>query len=319
MKGETIMFVGLTGIISSAPVTNISGDLVFRLGAGDNLLYHDPEDMRFFRAMTTGNTVIMGRKTMDGLLRNGKTLPNRRVLILSHIPKTCDYKVYAESFGKIKEDRMYYLSLDSIMEDISLPYHIFDGKRIIHNFMAGGPNALCDMAPYMTGMFVSEFNDLPKGVDLDTIDKVIKIPESDIIEKRVLFEMKNFTISYYAFNTTMTAMKKHIYNAISAGIAPLLTATLIHISDVEYTLSMISSLNIELKLPKIETFDDLLYAESLFVSSALRVLRLIQANMEILKKDIISAFIIDMIRHVLAKTFAPIHEEISKTAETSDN
>ena len=34
------------------------------IGRGDRLLFHIREDMRRFRAMTSGGTVIMGRKTL---------------------------------------------------------------------------------------------------------------------------------------------------------------------------------------------------------------------------------------------------------------
>src|SRR5271170_4788622 len=45
-----------------------------------------PEDMAFFRKMTSGSTVIMGRKTYESI---GRTLPKRRNIVLSHrmIPK----------------------------------------------------------------------------------------------------------------------------------------------------------------------------------------------------------------------------------------
>ena len=38
-------------------------------------------DMRFFRLMTTGKTVVMGRKTFDTL--GGKPLPNRRNIVVT--------------------------------------------------------------------------------------------------------------------------------------------------------------------------------------------------------------------------------------------
>ena len=37
------------------------------LGKGNGLLFHIREDMQRFRALTSGGTVIMGRKTLDSM------------------------------------------------------------------------------------------------------------------------------------------------------------------------------------------------------------------------------------------------------------
>ena len=50
------------------------------LGAGNRLLWHIPEDLKHFKAVTTGHTVIMGHRTFESL---GKPLPNRTNIVLS--------------------------------------------------------------------------------------------------------------------------------------------------------------------------------------------------------------------------------------------
>ena len=55
------------------------------IGRNNRLLVSIPEDMRFFRKMTTGGTVIMGRKTLD-TFPEGKPLKNRRNIVLSKDP-----------------------------------------------------------------------------------------------------------------------------------------------------------------------------------------------------------------------------------------
>ena len=52
------------------------------IGKGGDLLWHLPEDMKFFRRMTTGNVVVMGRKTLDSF-PGGKPLKNRTNLVLT--------------------------------------------------------------------------------------------------------------------------------------------------------------------------------------------------------------------------------------------
>lgn len=50
------------------------------LGKDNNLIFHFHNDMKFFRETTTGNTVVMGRKTFESL---PKVLPNRRNVVIS--------------------------------------------------------------------------------------------------------------------------------------------------------------------------------------------------------------------------------------------
>ena len=55
------------------------------IGQGNGLLFHISEDMRRFRALTTGGTVLMGRRTLDSM-PNGRPLPQRRNIVLTRQP-----------------------------------------------------------------------------------------------------------------------------------------------------------------------------------------------------------------------------------------
>lgn len=50
------------------------------IGKDNQLLWHLPADLKHFKSITTGHTVIMGRKTHESI---GRALPNRRNIILS--------------------------------------------------------------------------------------------------------------------------------------------------------------------------------------------------------------------------------------------
>ena len=52
------------------------------LGRGNDLLFHIGADMKRFRALTSGGTVIMGRKTLDSM-PGGKALPKRRNIVIT--------------------------------------------------------------------------------------------------------------------------------------------------------------------------------------------------------------------------------------------
>ena len=56
------------------------GGVIGRDGA---LPWHLPEDMAHFRAVTTGSTVVMGRRTWDSLPPRFRPLPGRRNVVLT--------------------------------------------------------------------------------------------------------------------------------------------------------------------------------------------------------------------------------------------
>ena len=60
----------------------VAADKHWAIGKDGDLLWHLPEDMKFFREKTTGNVVVMGRKTLDSF-PGGKPLKNRVNLVLS--------------------------------------------------------------------------------------------------------------------------------------------------------------------------------------------------------------------------------------------
>lgn len=50
------------------------------IGKAGQLPWHLPEDLKFFKELTSGNAVLMGRKTFESI---GRPLPNRQNIILS--------------------------------------------------------------------------------------------------------------------------------------------------------------------------------------------------------------------------------------------
>jgi dihydrofolate reductase len=53
------------------------------IGRDGELPWHLPSDMRHFRELTTGGTVVMGRKTYGSIPEKFRPLPGRRNLVLS--------------------------------------------------------------------------------------------------------------------------------------------------------------------------------------------------------------------------------------------
>lgn len=58
-------------------------DQNWAIGRDGDLLFSLPTDMKRFRSMTIGGTVIMGRKTLESF-PGGKPLPKRRNIVITH-------------------------------------------------------------------------------------------------------------------------------------------------------------------------------------------------------------------------------------------
>ncbi len=59
------------------------------IGYENKLIYWLPNDLKRFKALTTGNTIIMGRRTFESLPKGA--LPNRRNIVLSRTGKQEDF------------------------------------------------------------------------------------------------------------------------------------------------------------------------------------------------------------------------------------
>lgn len=75
------------------------------IGKNNQLLVRIPADQKFFREMTTGRVVVMGRKTLESF-PNGQPLKNRTNIVLTH---NKDYAV---------RDAVVVHSMDELHEEL---------------------------------------------------------------------------------------------------------------------------------------------------------------------------------------------------------
>lgn len=108
------------------------------IGKGNELLFHIKEDMRYFRGMTTGHTVCMGRKTLESL-PNHSPLPDRYNIVLS---KNNDYTFSNCCTVHSLEELL------SIAEDLS--------KQNKDMFVIGGAQLYALMFPYCQEIYVTK-------------------------------------------------------------------------------------------------------------------------------------------------------------------
>lgn len=82
------------------------------IGYQNKLLFWLPNDLKRFKALTIGNTIIMGRKTFESLPKGA--LPNRRNIVLSshsdiYYPGAEVFSSLKEALKSCKEDEHIYI------------------------------------------------------------------------------------------------------------------------------------------------------------------------------------------------------------------
>jgi dihydrofolate reductase len=107
-------------------------DSNWAIGKNNDLLVRIPLDQKFFREMTTGKVVVMGRKTLESF-PNGLPLKNRTNIVLTGNP---NYKV---------KDAIIVHSMDELHEELkkypSEDIYVIGGEKVYAQLLDE-----CDMA-----------------------------------------------------------------------------------------------------------------------------------------------------------------------------
>ena len=93
------------------------------IGKNNQIIWNLPEDLKHFRELTTGHTIIMGRKTYESL---GKALPDRKHIIFSQNP---DFRVHEENVQVVHS----LLEIQDLIEGKEEAFVI--GGAMIYNFL----------------------------------------------------------------------------------------------------------------------------------------------------------------------------------------
>ena len=106
----------------------LSADRNWGIGYQNKLLVSIPSDMRFFREMTEGKVMVMGRKTLESF-PNGLPLKKRINIVLTHDRSyqvkdaviVHDKEELLEELKKYREDDVFVVGGGSVYE-LLLPY-----------------------------------------------------------------------------------------------------------------------------------------------------------------------------------------------------
>ena len=93
------------------------------IGNKGGLLYYLPADLKHFKNLTTGHTIVMGRKTFESLPKGA--LPNRRNVVLSRTAtelEGCDcYTSLQEALAHCAKDEDIYIIGGASVYEQALP------------------------------------------------------------------------------------------------------------------------------------------------------------------------------------------------------
>lgn len=111
------------------------------IGKENQLIWHLPADLKHFKEITSGHTIIMGRKTFESL---GRILPNRKHIVFSQNP---DFKVNDENVQIVHS----MLEIQQYIESEE------------ENFVIGGAMIYNLLMPHVTKMYVTEIEEEFEG------------------------------------------------------------------------------------------------------------------------------------------------------------
>ncbi len=89
----------------------VAVDKKWGIGKNNNLLFHLPEDMKFFKQTTSGKVIVMGSNTLKSF-PGGKPLPNRRNVVLYPGGEKRDDCEIVDSLNELKEVLIKYRDED---------------------------------------------------------------------------------------------------------------------------------------------------------------------------------------------------------------
>jgi dihydrofolate reductase len=180
------------------------------IGAGNKIPWHLPEDFKWFKRMTMGNVVVMGRKTFESL---GRPLPNRKNLVLTRHPQSL-IKRHPEIFGQYHEwrggeylKRPYQFHFSKLGEKVETEIFIFRSLDKLNPdefpgdiFIGGGSQIYEQALPRCSDLYLTLVKREVEGDaffppfedKFDLVEELREEPEFKILHyrHRSLFELK---------------------------------------------------------------------------------------------------------------------------------
>jgi dihydrofolate reductase len=169
------------------------------IGADGKIPWHLPEDFRWFRQMTMGNVIVMGRKTFESL---GHALPSRTNLVLTRHPQSL-IRNHPEIFGQYHEwrggkhlKRPYQFHFSKLGEKTETEIFIFNSLEKLNPtefpndiYICGGSQIYEEALPQCSDLYLTLVNrDVPGDTFFPAFENKFKLVEEvrDMLEFKIL-------------------------------------------------------------------------------------------------------------------------------------
>jgi len=140
------------------------------IGKDNQLLWHISEDLKRFKLLTTGHTIIMGKKTFESLPI--RPLPNRRSIVITDIP-------------------------NEEIEGCIMAYSIEDAISRCNpeeeSFVIGGGSVYSQFLPFADKLYITKVN---ASFDADVFFSEIDYSLYNLVEQTDVEESENCKFSY---------------------------------------------------------------------------------------------------------------------------
>ncbi len=129
------------------------------LGKGNELLWHIPDDLKRFKALTLGHPVIMGRKTFESIVTVlGKPLPGRTNIVITRDTSYQGLSSDVKTGDKSSTDSTFVIAHS--IEDAIAKAREIDKEEI---FIGGGGQIYTQALQYVDRLYLTLIDDDKEG------------------------------------------------------------------------------------------------------------------------------------------------------------
>lgn len=143
------------------------------IGKDNQLPWHFPSDLKHFKQLTMGSTIIMGRKTFESI---GRALPGRHMIVLTRLGKTSVPEALL-----VNQDISFCSSLAKALESVTTK----------DAFIIGGADLYQQTIDKVDGIYLTRIDadyegdafypEIPEGFDEVEIEKLQDNPKIEVV------------------------------------------------------------------------------------------------------------------------------------------
>lgn len=142
------------------------------IGYKNDLPWHLPRDLKYFKEKTTGHTIIMGRKTFESI---GRPLPNRRNIVVTR-------------------NKTFVQEGVEVIHDLATIWQLNDESPREELFIIGGAELYRQALPHADRLYITKIEETFEG---DTYFPTFSEAEWELTKKEQGIQDENNPYEYY--------------------------------------------------------------------------------------------------------------------------